>query len=158
MADEKTPIEWRIISETVPGASHIRAGIPNQDSILCVRESSRSLPIVISIADGHGSPKCFRSDFGSRFAVKKAAQIVGEYLDERRGHFDLAEIESKGKDYLPKEFVKKWRKTVEYHLEKQSVHRRRICKTRRKIRRKFPKINRRKSAACLRNDFFDRGD
>jgi len=117
MADEKIPIEWRVISETVPGASHLRAGTPNQDSILCVRESSRSLPIVISVADGHGSPKCFRSDFGSQFAVKKAAQIVGEFLDERRGHFDLAEIENKGKDYLPKEFVKKWRKTVEYHLK-----------------------------------------
>jgi serine/threonine protein phosphatase PrpC len=109
--------EWRIIGETVPGASHIRAGTPNQDSILLVRESSRGLPIVVSIADGHGSAKCFRSDFGSQFAVKKAAQIVGEFLDERRGHFDLAEIENKGKDYLPKEFVKKWRKTVEYHLK-----------------------------------------
>ncbi len=110
-------IEWRIIGETVPGASHIRAEIPNQDSILQMRESGRSLPLVLSIADGHGSPKCFRSDYGSQFAVKKSAQIVGEFLDERRGNFDLAEVESKGKDYLPKEFVKKWRKTVEYHLK-----------------------------------------
>jgi serine/threonine protein phosphatase PrpC len=110
-------IEWRVIGETVPGASHLRAGIPNQDSILCVRESSRSLPIVASVADGHGSAKCFRSDLGSQFAVKKAAQIVGEFLDERRGKFDLADIENKGKEYLPKEFVKKWRKTVEYHLK-----------------------------------------
>ena len=113
-------IEWRIIGETVPGASHIRAGIPNQDAILQVRESGRSLPIILSVADGHGSPKCFRSNYGSRFAVKKSAQIVGEFLDERRGKFDLAEIESKGKDYLPKEFVKKWRKTVEYHLKNNS--------------------------------------
>jgi serine/threonine protein phosphatase PrpC len=110
-------IEWRIIGETVPGASHIRAGIPNQDAILQVRESGRSLPIILSVADGHGSPKCFRSDYGSRFAVKKSAQIVGEFLDERRGNFDLTEIENRGKDYLPKEFVKKWRKTVEYHLK-----------------------------------------
>ncbi len=117
MADEKIPIEWRVISETVPGASHLRAGTPNQDSILYIRESSRGLPIMISVADGHGSPKCFRSDFGSQFAVKKSAQIVGEFLDERRSRFDLAEIESKGKEYLPKEFVKKWRKTVEYHLK-----------------------------------------
>ena len=72
--------------------------------------SSRELPIVVSVADGHGSAKCFRSDLGSQFAVKKAAQIVGEFLDERRGKFDLTEIESAGKDYLPKESVKKWRK------------------------------------------------
>ena len=117
MTVEKTQIEWRVISETVPGASHLRAGTPNQDSILFVRESSRGLPIIVSVADGHGSPKCFRSDFGSQFVVKKMTQILGEFLDERRGHFDLAEIESAGKDYLPKEFVKKWREAVEHHLK-----------------------------------------
>ncbi len=110
--------EWRIIGETVPGASHIRAGIPNQDSILYVRESSRSLPIVLSVSDGHGSPKCFRSDRGSRFAVKKAAYLVSEFLDERRGKFDLAEIESQ-KEYLAGEFVKRWRETVEADLKKE---------------------------------------
>ncbi len=115
--ENSNQIEWRVIGETVPGASHLRAGTPNQDSILYVRESSRSLPIVLSVADGHGSAKCFRSDLGSQFAVRKAAQVVGEFLDERRGKFDLAEIESVGKDYLPKEFVKKWRKMVEYHLK-----------------------------------------
>ncbi len=117
MTENVSLTRWQIIGETVPGASHLRAGIPNQDSILQMRESDRALPLIVSIADGHGSPKCFRSDKGSRFAVKKAAQIVGEFLDERRGHFDLAEVETKGKDYLPKEFVKKWRKTVEYHLK-----------------------------------------
>ncbi len=91
--------EWRIIGETVPGASHLRADIPNQDSILYIRESSRSLPIVLSVSDGHGSPKCFRSDRGSQFAVKKAAFLISEFLDERRGKFDFVEIESQ-KDYL----------------------------------------------------------
>ncbi len=117
MSSESNQIEWRVIGETVPGASHIRAALPNQDAILQMRESGRRAPLIVSIADGHGSPKCFRSDFGSLFAVKKSAQIVGEFLDERRGRFDSAEIESKGKEYLPKEFVKKWRKTVEYHLK-----------------------------------------
>ena len=117
MTDEKTPIEWRVIGETVPGASHLRAGMPNQDSILFVRESSRGLPIVLSVADGHGSPKCFRSDLGSQFAVKKAAHIVSEFLDERRGSSIWRKSKAIGKDYLPKEFVKRWRKTVEYHLK-----------------------------------------
>jgi len=117
MTENKTLTRWQIIGETVPGASHLRAGIPNQDSILQLRESDRTLPLVVSIADGHGSPKCFRSDKGSRFVVKKCIQIVSEFLDERRGKFDLAEIESKGKDYFPKEIVKEWRKAVESHLK-----------------------------------------
>jgi len=119
MTDKKTLTEWRIIGETVPGASHIRAGIPNQDSILYVRESNRTLPIVLSVSDGHGSPKCFRSDRGSRFAVKKAAYLISEFLDERRGNFDTGEIENKGKEYLPQEFVKRWREAVEADLKKE---------------------------------------
>lgn len=118
MADEKNSTEWRIIGETVPGASHIRAGIPNQDSILYIRESSRNLPIVLSVSDGHGSPKCFRSDRGSQFAVKKSAYLISEFLDERRGKFDLAEIEMQ-KEYLSKEFVKHWREAVEADLIKE---------------------------------------
>lgn len=109
--------EWRVIGETVPGASHLRAGIPNQDSILFIRESSRSLPIVLSVSDGHGSDKCFRSHLGSRFAVKKAAQLVSEFLDARRGACSLAEIEKEGKEYLPKEFLRKWKKAVEWDLK-----------------------------------------
>ncbi len=117
MTENKNQIEWRIISETVPGASHIRSGTPNQDSLLTVRESSRGLPLIVTVADGHGSPKCFRSDCGSQFVVKKMAQILGEFLDERRRHFDIAEIESAGKDFLPKEIVRQWREAVENHLK-----------------------------------------
>jgi len=111
--------EWRVIGETVPGASHLRAGIPNQDSLLQLRESGRSLPLVVSISDGHGSNKCFRSDRGSRFAVKRAAQLVSEFLDERRGHFDFAEIESRGREWLPQEFIRRWREAVEIDLKRQ---------------------------------------
>ena len=113
--------EWRVIGETVPGASHIRAGIPNQDAILQMRESGRSLPIIVSLSDGHGSDKCFRSDRGSRFAVKKAAQVIGDFLDGRRGNLDLAEIEAKGQELLSREFVKKWRKAVEMDLKNKPL-------------------------------------
>jgi hypothetical protein len=105
------------MGETVPGASHLRAGIPNQDSILQVRESGRGLPVVVSVSDGHGSDKCFRSDRGSRFAVERAAQLVGEFLEESRGAADHAAVESRAKDYLPREFVRRWREAVEADLK-----------------------------------------
>jgi hypothetical protein len=50
--------------------------------------------------------------------VKKAAYLVTEFLDERRGKFDLAEIES-AKDYLAEEFVRRWREAVEDDLKKE---------------------------------------
>src|SRR5215213_8874729 len=105
------------MGETVPGASHLRAGIPNQDAILQVRESGRGLPVVVSVSDGHGSDKCFRSDRGSRFAVKAAARLVGEFLDESRGRARHDELESRAQTYLPREFVKRWRALVEADLK-----------------------------------------
>lgn len=119
MSTNQTVTEWRVIGETVPGASHLRAGIPNQDAILQLRESSRSLPVILSLSDGHGSDKCFRSNLGSRFAVKKAVEVIGEFLDARRGAFDLAEIEKEGKEFLGKEFLRRWRKVVEDDLKKK---------------------------------------
>ncbi|HEX6624083.1 MAG TPA: PP2C family serine/threonine-protein phosphatase [Pyrinomonadaceae bacterium] len=109
--------EWRVIGETVPGASHLRAGLPNQDAILQVRESGRGLPLVVSVSDGHGSHKCFRSHRGSRFAVRRAAQLVGEFLDERRGAFDEEEIARALKETVPREFVRRWREAVEADLK-----------------------------------------
>ena len=117
MTEKLSSTEWRIVGETVPGASHLRAGIPNQDAILQLRESSRTLPLVVAVSDGHGSPKCFRSNYGSRFAVKISAALVSEFLDERRGSFDLKEIEARGAELLPPEFVKRWRTAVEAHLK-----------------------------------------
>src|SRR5215207_7171791 len=105
------------MGETVPGASHLRAGVPNQDAILQVRESGWGPPLVVSVSDGHGSDKCFRSDRGSRFAVKAAARLVGEFLDESRGRAVCAELESRAREYLPREFVSRWREAVEADLK-----------------------------------------
>jgi serine/threonine protein phosphatase PrpC len=112
VAEQQSPPEWRVMGETVPGASHLRAGTPNQDAIVQVRESGRGLPVVVSVSDGHGSDKCFRSDRGSRFAVKEAARLVWEFLDESPDLLDHAAIESRAKDYLPREFVRRWREAV----------------------------------------------
>jgi len=117
VAEQQSPAEWRVMGETVPGASHLRAGIPNQDAILQVRESGRGLPVVVSVSDGHGSDKCFRSDRGSRFAVKEAARLVGEFLDESRGLSDHAELESRAREHLPREFVGRWREAAEADLK-----------------------------------------
>jgi hypothetical protein len=117
-ATERPP-EWRIIGETVPGASHLRAGIPNQDAILQLRASGRGLPLILSVSDGHGSDKCFRSDRGSRFAVKVATRLVGDFLDEPRGAFDPREIGSGGEEWLTGEFIKRWREAVESDLKRR---------------------------------------
>lgn len=117
MDEQQSPTEWRVMGETVPGASHLRAGLPNQDAILQVRASGRGLPVVVSLSDGHGSDKCFRSDRGSRYAVKEAARLVFELLDETRDTLNQAEFESRASEYLPREFVRRWREAAEADLK-----------------------------------------
>ncbi|HWT00896.1 MAG TPA: PP2C family serine/threonine-protein phosphatase [Pyrinomonadaceae bacterium] len=119
MADKGGAPEWRVIGESVPGATHLRAGIPNQDAILQMRESGRGLPLVVSLSDGHGSDKCFRSHKGSRFAVRKGAQLVGEFLDDWRGRFDRVSMESELKNKVSRELVRRWREAVEQDLKSE---------------------------------------
>jgi hypothetical protein len=50
--------------------------------------------------------------------VKRAAQLVGEFLDESRGvAVDHAELESRAREYLPREFVRRWREAAEADLK-----------------------------------------
>lgn len=113
--------EWRVIGETVPGASHLRAGIPNQDAILQVRESSVSLPLILSISDGHGSNKCFRSDRGSRFAVTIGAGLMRKLINTKRSDYDAAQLEAQARTWLPTEFARRWNASVEADLQREPL-------------------------------------
>jgi len=103
----------------VPGASHLRAGIPNQDAILQVRQSSVRLPVIVSISDGHGSNKCFRSDRGARFAVRIGADLLDELINGRHAALPASEIESKVREGITNEFIKRWRAIVEADLKRE---------------------------------------
>jgi hypothetical protein len=118
-AAARAEAEWRVIGETVPGASHLRAGIPNQDALLYVRQSSVRLPVIVSLSDGHGSNKCFRSDRGSRFAVRTGTDLLDELIKGRHAALRPSEIESRVRESLPAEFIKRWRAAVEADLKRE---------------------------------------
>ena len=67
---------WKVVGRSVRGAMHVRKGLPNQDAFAIV-PSSDAAPLVVAVADGHGSPKSFRSDRGAAFAVRAAAEVLG---------------------------------------------------------------------------------
>ncbi len=123
--DARTAVEWRVVGETVPGASHLRAGIPNQDALLQLRASSVGLPIILTVSDGHGSNKCFRSDRGSRFAVHLAAELLSETLNEAYSGAhdtgDLKKFEEAMRPALSAELVKRWRSAVEADLRREPL-------------------------------------
>lgn len=117
--------EWSVIAETVAGASHLRAGIPNQDAVLCVRGSTVRLPVIVAVSDGHGSDKCFRSHLGSRFAVRVGANLLDElYADE-----SIVAASSDGnpehaqrlRESLSREYLQRWRTLVEADIARSPL-------------------------------------
>ena len=65
------------VHSTVLGDSHIRKGIVCQDSSGTVVTDKFAIAVV---ADGHGSAKHFRSDVGSRIAVKITTKLLKNYM------------------------------------------------------------------------------
>ena len=116
------------VHSTVIGDSHIRKGIVCQDSSGTVVTDQFAIAVV---ADGHGSAKHFRSDVGSRIAVKITTKLLKNYMNRsdfkeqffKHPEFILAQME--------KQILMKWREAVEeYHLENHSQ---------RKKKARFPK-------------------
>jgi serine/threonine protein phosphatase PrpC len=119
-AAEAVSREWRMIGETVRGATHRRSGTPNQDAILLVRESSVGLPLILSVSDGHGSDKCFRSDRGSRFAVAVGAELMREIFGNGRAA-EAPLPDAKTGEALAAEFARRWNAAVDADLAREPL-------------------------------------
>jgi parallel beta-helix repeat protein len=115
MSQEQNKLAWRILHASVTGASHVRARVPNQDAILYKQNSEVGVPLVLSIADGHGSKKYFRSHTGSQFAVQAAEKVLHTFVRglKEQGR-PLSEIESMAQR-VPLDIVEHWRRLVEDH-------------------------------------------
>jgi serine/threonine protein phosphatase PrpC len=110
--------EWRLIGQSVRGASHKRSGLPNQDAITCRPESGIGPPLIVALSDGHGSSKSFRSHLGSAFAVESVAQLLQELVDTLEPDpKSLSAVKRTAEERLPQELVRRWRSAVDSHLQ-----------------------------------------
>src|ERR1035438_5124484 len=117
MAAEALKVEWRAIGESVRGASHVRAKLPNQDAIAWWPESGVGLPVVLAISDGHGSAKCIVSDVGAHLAVNTALAVMQQFFAGHRGSANLSAIKRTAEERLPQEIVRRWIDAVKEHHE-----------------------------------------
>jgi serine/threonine protein phosphatase PrpC len=107
---DSTPGRWRAVGETVIGATHLRAEIPNQDALYL--PPGPGLPMIVAVSDGHGSPKCFRSHLGSRFAIGTAALTLGEFLEGK----EEPPAEDRAREHLPNVIARRWAEAVNLDL------------------------------------------
>ncbi len=113
---------WRVVGRSVQGASHLRSGTPNQDAIQWFPDSGIGPPLILSVSDGHGSPRNFRSDVGARFAVAEMTNLMRELLSA--GPFEparLSTIKRTAEERLPGELTRRWREAVTRHLKDNPI-------------------------------------
>jgi hypothetical protein len=105
---------YAALAFSVPGASHLRSGLPNQDAFAIKQGDGRFIPVVLSVADGHGSARCPRSDRGSKFGVDAALAAFLAHLPS-----DARDLDATRKIVHEKVIpaaVTAWRRAVEQDL------------------------------------------
>ena len=109
-------MEWQVVGQSVRGAAHERNGLPNQDAIYWLPTSSRGSPVVLTVADGHGSARYPRSHLGASIAVETAARLIHEFLVSQADVDNLSLIKHATEEWLPRTLVRNWADAVAEHL------------------------------------------
>ena len=110
--------KWHTLGQSVRGASHLRSGLPNQDAVYWYPKSGEGPPLIVAVSDGHGSPRSFRSDVGSRFAVEQTVALILDLLNIADSLSTLSAVKRLVEERLPQELVRRWRASVDAHIGK----------------------------------------
>jgi serine/threonine protein phosphatase PrpC len=110
---------WTALKASVRGAVHERDGRPNQDAVGLGRSGSRLAPLVLAVADGHGSARSFRSDRGSAFATACALDTLAGLVRRAGPGAPLSRLRRQMASHWPRMVVSRWRKMVWKDLRRE---------------------------------------
>lgn len=108
---------WRALGACVRGAQHQRAGLPRQDAVRWTPypgAAEQAPPLIMAVADGHGSARSFRSQWGALIAVLEACKLLKE-----AAALSLPEITRLAADKLPQNLFSGWQEQVARHLRRK---------------------------------------
>ena len=102
---------WQIVDESIKSVNHPQ----NQDGRRYYISKDK-MQVIVAVADGHGSKKCFRSDVGSKIAVVVLRQFLFKHLNRKtfdnwQSHF------YGGYPAMAKKIHQQWLEKVKNHLE-----------------------------------------
>jgi hypothetical protein len=101
-------------------ASHRRSGLPNQDALGWMPEDGTGPPLLLAVADGHGSHRYIRSQHGARLAVETAREVAGRFFPELAA-LDWPELQQRIERDVPAEIGRRWVERVREHIAEQPV-------------------------------------
>lgn len=95
------------------GASHVRQNKPNQDYGKCdfLKFGDETL-YILSVSDGHGSERSFRSDQGSRIAVESTIKVLKEIFFK---NLSVSELKTQS-DFIIGRIIHYWKQEVKQHF------------------------------------------
>ena len=102
---------WPAVAASVRGVQHERSGQPNQDAFALQAAADRGLPLAVAVSDGHGSPKCFRSDAGARIAVEVATKLMLKFAETQPSEATSVDAGC-AKERLPETLLIAWRDAI----------------------------------------------
>lgn len=107
------------INVTVMGRSHEENGTVCQDSSGHTINSEYAICVV---ADGHGSKKHFRSDMGSKFAIKSTMEATSEYMSDFDSFTEaFKSCPNKILDMMKKNIISRWNDKIAEHLQNNPI-------------------------------------
>ncbi len=99
---------WQALGECARGAQHVRESKTLQDALHWTpRLTGIGPPLIMAVADGHGSPRSFRSHIGASIAVYEACKILTETAT-----LSLPEISRLANDKIPQTLERSWKENV----------------------------------------------
>jgi hypothetical protein len=104
---------WVALGASVRGTQHLEREQPNQDAVAWSSLEESGGPIVVAVADGHGSARHPRSGEGARLAVGIAVAAVETWL--------RTAPEADSGETLPEAIRDAWQASVESHLAQHPV-------------------------------------
>ncbi len=105
---------WETLAESVRGVGKRR----NQDWYDRKGSGAADDPLLLAVADGHGSAAYARSELGARFAVDGFMALAAEFgraAVDCRAPGRLARLMAYARDDFPRTLVREWRRTALGH-------------------------------------------
>lgn len=106
---------YQVICQSVRGESHIKRGTPREDAAGVLRLEDR---IVGVVCDGHGDPRCMRSQVGSQLAVDIALELLRDWVPEDA---DGAEPLDERVTALAHGIIERWTQATEAHFRENPL-------------------------------------
>ncbi|MCL1995848.1 MAG: protein phosphatase 2C domain-containing protein [Defluviitaleaceae bacterium] len=103
---------WATLGCSVIGASHVKRGMENQDSIYF-----GGPPVFVAVADGHGGKKYVRSHIGSRLAVTAISNTLAQCLPL---HSQMKDIDTNIR-HIKSRFLLHWQNSVDENLSERPL-------------------------------------